>query len=203
VVVPNGTSIDQLRFIPPSQRRGNKILFVGMMAYPPNVQAVTMLARQVLPALRRRVPDATLTIAGRAAGAEVRALASDHVRVLGTLPDVFALFDEHVAYAAPLSLGGGSSLKVLEPLAAGVPLVASAFAVRGHSLGDRDYLRAETPGELVAALERVLTRRAELDEMAARGRAVAERHAWPASAASFARIVREVVAARARRAAAA
>jgi glycosyltransferase involved in cell wall biosynthesis len=196
-VVPNGTSVDRFRFIPPSQRRGNKILYVGMMGYPPNVEAVKLLAGAVLPALRRRVPDATLTIAGRAASPEVRALAGEHVRVLGTLPDVFGLFDDHAAYAVPLSLGAGSSLKVLEPLAAGVPLVASAFAVRGQELGPRDYLRAETVDELVAALERALTRRAELDEMAARGRAIAERFAWSTSAASFARIVRQAVEARA------
>jgi glycosyltransferase involved in cell wall biosynthesis len=195
IVVQNGVNFDNYRFILPSARTKNGILFVGMMSYPPNVVAATTLAREILPALRKRVPDATLTIAGRDPSGEVKALANDFVRVTGTLPSVTGLFDEHGAYAMPLDLGAGSSLKVLEPLAAGLPLVASPFAVRGFALEpERHFLRADNPKEFVQALERALGRRAELDPMALEARKIASQNSWHEIARSFAAEVRRTVA---------
>jgi glycosyltransferase involved in cell wall biosynthesis len=193
IVVANGTRVEAYRYLAPSCRTGSAVLYVGMMSYPPNVAAAVTLARQVLPALRQHVPDATLTIAGRDATSEVRALASEHVNITGTLPEVFSLFDRHAAYAMPLSQGAGSSLKVLEPFAAGLPLVASDFAVRGYGLDGSEYLRAEGVTGFVNALRRALTCRAELDAMAERGREVAERHSWSNLSREFAGVVRQMV----------
>lgn len=196
VVATNGTRIEAFRYIPPSARSGSAILYVGMLDYPPNRAAALTLAREILPKLRERVPDATLTLVGRNAGAEIRALASDYVRVTGTVPEVFQFFDRHAAYAMPLFHGAGSSLKVLEPFAAGLPLVASEFGVRGYGLDGSEYVRADDVAGFVSGLTRALTHRAELDAMAERAKAVAARHAWSAIGRQFADIVRHAVQAR-------
>jgi glycosyltransferase involved in cell wall biosynthesis len=197
--VPNGIALGRYRFIPPSERRGNAILFVGLLSYKPNEEAATVLAKRVLPLVRRRIPDASLTLAGRDPLKTVRELASDHVRVTGTIPDVAPLFDEHAAFAVPLSFGGGSSLKVLEALATGLPLVGSPFAVRGYDLEpEREYLSGRNPAELADQLCRVLSKRADFDELAARGRRVAEGYDWAAIGQRFADVVRASVEARGR-----
>ena len=196
-VVPNGIALARYRFIPPSARRGNAILFVGLLSYEPNEEAAIVLAERVLPRVRRRIPDATLTLAGRDPQKPVRRLASDHVRVTGTVPDVAPLFDEHAAFAVPLSFGGGSSLKVLEALATGLPLVGSPFAVRGYDLAaEREYLSGRDPAELADQLCRVLERRADFDALAARGRRIAEGYDWAALGQRFADVVRASVEAR-------
>jgi polysaccharide biosynthesis protein PslH len=198
-VVPNGIALGRYRFIPPSARRGNAILFLGLLSYKPNQEAAIVLAERVLPRVRRRIPDATLTLAGRDPLNAVRRLANDHVRVTGTIPDVAPLFDEHAAFAVPLSFGGGSSLKVLEALATGLPLVGLPFAVRGYDLvADREYLSGRNPAELADQLCRVLERRAEFDALAARGRRVAEGYDWSKLGQRFAEVVRESVEARGR-----
>jgi polysaccharide biosynthesis protein PslH len=196
VVVTNGTRVEAFRYIPPSARRGSAILYVGMMSYPPNRAAAITLAREILPKLRERVPDATLTIVGRDAGAEIRALASDQVQITGTVPEVFQFFDRHAAYAMPLFQGAGSSLKVLEPFAAGLPLVASEFGVRGYGLDGSEYIRADDVAGFVSGLTRALTQRTELDSMAERAKEVAARHAWSAIGRQFASIVRRATEAR-------
>ncbi len=196
VVATNGTRVEEFRYIPPSARTGSAILYVGMMDYPPNRAAAIALARDVLPKLRQHVPDATLTLVGRNAGAEVRALASEHVQVTGAVPEVFPFFDRHAAYAMPLFQGAGSSLKVLEPFAAGLPLVASEFGVRGYGLDGSEYIRADDSAGFVSGLMRAITQRAELDAMAERARAVAARHAWSVIGRQFAEIVRRAVQAR-------
>jgi glycosyltransferase involved in cell wall biosynthesis len=191
--VSNGTAVDAFRFIRPSERKGSSILYVGMMDYPPNVQAARMLALEVLPLVRREVPDATLTLCGRSAKAAVQSLASESVRVTGTVPEVFSVFDEHAAYALPLRHGAGSSLKVLEPLAAGLPLVTSGFGVRGYEIPEDCYTVADDPQSFAQKLVGVLKGRADLDDMAERGRQAAQRYSWAGVGSKFAGIVSEAI----------
>jgi polysaccharide biosynthesis protein PslH len=194
VVIPNGISIENYRFIPPSQRKGRAILFVGVLSYLPNIEAAQTLAEGVLPLVQRHFPDATLTLAGRDPHKKVRALASSSVHVTGTVQDIAALFDEHRAYANPIAFGAGSSLKALEPLAAGLPMVGSPFAVRGFGLQPGNhYVQANTPDQLADALCRVLADPAALDPMAESARQIAERYAWSRIREQFADLVRRTV----------
>jgi glycosyltransferase involved in cell wall biosynthesis len=194
VLIPNGVAIDDYAFIRPSERRRRAILFVGLLSYLPNIEAAETLAGKVLPLVRRQHPDVTLTLAGRDPHQRVRALASSSVTVTGTVPKVASLFDEHCAFANPIASGAGSSLKVLEALAAGLPMVASPFAVRGYDLEpDTHYLEARTPEQFAEALCRVLARPAAFDGMAERARLVAERYSWSGIRKDFADLVRRTV----------
>jgi glycosyltransferase involved in cell wall biosynthesis len=189
-VVPNGVATERFRYLPPSHRQGSDILFVGVMSYEPNIQAAIRLARRVMPRVRRRVPDARLTIAGRDPDPRVRALANERVRVTGAVDDLAALFDRHAAYANLVAFGGGGSLKTLEPLCAGLPLVASRFAIRGYELQPRRHLLLATHDDDVAeALCRVLTERAGFDAMAEQAHAWVQQHDWGIYARRFADFV--------------
>jgi glycosyltransferase involved in cell wall biosynthesis len=202
VVVPNGAAVETVVFRPPSEKSARAILFVGTLSYTPNVEAAKTLANLVMPRVRRRFPDATLTLAGRDPRDEVRRLASSSVRVTGTVADIAALYADHVAFASPIGFGGGSSLKVLETLAAGVPLVSSRFSVRGFELEpETHYLPGDTPEQLALALCRVLEQPRAFDEMAVRGRQLAERFAWSAVRKKFAGVVHDAVDAKRRAAA--
>lgn len=193
-VVPNGIRIADYRFVPPAQRRGDRVLFVGHMQYPPNIAAAQFLATEVMPRLRRRVPQATLTLAGRDPLPEVLRLAGPAVHVVSSPPCIADLYAEHSACAIPLRFGAGTSLKVLEPLAAGMPLCASEFGVRGFNLlPSTHYLRAESADDYAAALGRVLTDRASFDAMAQRGRRIAQAYAWEHSASRLAGVLRQLV----------
>ncbi len=189
-VVPNGVALERYAFRPPSARAGAGVLFVGLLAYGPNVEAARVLAREVMPRLRRRVPEAALTLVGSHPSAEVRALAGPGVRIAADVPSTAPFFDDHAAYAMPLASGAGSSLKALEPLAAGLPLVATGFAVRGYeALEGRHYVRAEGAEVMADALALVLGDRAAYDAMAERGRVLAASYAWDAVGERFARLV--------------
>jgi hypothetical protein len=99
------------------------------------------------------------------------------VRVTGAVDDLAALFDRHAAYANLVAFGGGGSLKTLEPLCAGLPLIASRFAIRGYELQPRRHLLLATDDDDVAeALCRVLTERAGFDAMAEQAHAWVQQH---------------------------
>jgi polysaccharide biosynthesis protein PslH len=121
------------------------LVFTGAMDYWPNIDAVTWFAREVLPVLREQRPRLRFHIVGRAPTPAVRALASDAVRVSGTVPDVRPYLQYAAVVVAPLRLARGIQNKILEAMAMGRPVVASTACV--------DALVAEPGGEILAATE--------------------------------------------------
>ncbi len=189
-VVPNGVSCDEIAFAAPSSRRSHELLFIGSMSHPPNVRCAVSLATEVLPRVRARHPDARLVVCGRAPSREVLALASEHVEVTGTVADVAPWLDRAGAYVNLLDAGAGSSLKVPEALAAGVPLVSSRVGVRGFALDDgAHYLGAETADEAASAVIAAWRDPVASDARASAARAVIASLDWSALGARFASLV--------------
>jgi glycosyltransferase involved in cell wall biosynthesis len=109
-----------------------KIVFVGKMDYYPNVEAIIAFAHLAWPKVREQLSGMTLTIVGANPTGEVRALAGiPGIEVTGTVPDVRPYYREALAAIVPLRTGGGTRLKILEAMAAGVPVVSSALGAEG------------------------------------------------------------------------
>lgn len=109
------------------------LLFVGGFRHPPNEDAVLWLAREVMPALRRRVPGARLTIIGSNPTPAVLALAGNGIEVRGFVTD--EELDTAYAHArvalCPLRFGAGVKLKVVEAMHRGVPVVTTSVGAQG------------------------------------------------------------------------
>jgi glycosyltransferase involved in cell wall biosynthesis len=136
--------------------QGPRILFVGHLSYRPNVTAAEWLAKAIMPALRRKLPGASLVLAGRSPHRRVRALAASGIEVFenpASLAPVYASTDIAVV---PLRSGGGTRIKVIEAMAAGLPVVATGLAVEGLGLEPgHHYLEAETAHQHVAGIVRL------------------------------------------------
>lgn len=119
-----------------------RIVFVGKMDYYPNIEAVIEFAHIAWPLVRAQLTGLTLTIVGAKPTAEVQSLASiPGVEVTGTVPDVRPYYRDALAAVVPLRTGGGTRLKILEAMAAGVPVVSSAMGAEGLLVTpDRDIL---------------------------------------------------------------
>jgi glycosyltransferase involved in cell wall biosynthesis len=190
IVIPNGVDLRSVPFRRPSERDGFDVLFVGLMSHAPNVVAARFLALEVMPLVLRDEPRARLVLCGMNPAREVLALADEHTQVTGFVPSVQPFLDASAVYANPLRHGAGTSLKVLEALAAGVPLVSTAIGVRGFELAvGGDYRQAETAAEFAREILATFRDRVSSDTTAARGRAFAERHEWSGLARKFADLV--------------
>ena len=194
VVIPNGVDANRYAYVPPSKRGGNTVLFVGDMADQANAEAAGVLAHEVLPRLRELVADASLTIAGRDPSREVRALESDDVRVTGTMTSLAPLYRDHAVFAIPPVPGKTMSLKILEPMSCGMPLVAPPSTLRDLGLEEGvEYLGARSRNELARQLAKVMLDRTSFDAMALAAKRVAERHDWETMGDRFARTVMAAV----------
>ena len=161
---------------------GVPLVFTGAMDYWPNVDAVTWFANDILPKLRQRRPELRFYIVGRSPTPAVEALASEHVVVTGTVPDVRPYLQHAAVVVAPLRLARGIQNKVLEAMAVGMPVVASTeCAGPVDAVPGRDFLTAGSVEEYVAQIESLLD---APDRAAAMGEAarlqVLARYSWAA-----------------------
>src|SRR5207247_6493381 len=90
---------------------------------------------------------------GQEPGDQVRALAGGAVAVHASVPDVTPYLEQAAIVVAPIRMGGGMRLKVLEALAAGKAVVASALAAEGiEAHAGEHFLLADDDDQLVEAL---------------------------------------------------
>lgn len=187
-LVPNGVDCAAYASLPDGRVRGDLIVYVGSMSWPPNEEAALFLATTVLPQVRRQRPNARLRIVGKSPGAELRALdGRDGIEVTGEVPDVIPHLEEAALLAVALESGGGTRLKILEALAAGLPVVSTPVGAEGLDLEAGVHLVIEERARFADAITGVLTDRATGTRIARSGRALVRRvYDWSAIGASAA-----------------
>jgi glycosyltransferase involved in cell wall biosynthesis len=108
------------------------IIFVGAMNYYPNVDAALWFARDVWPRLRSLSPECRLTLVGSDPVPALLGLrGTEGIEVTGTVEDVRPFYRNAGIALAPLRMGGGTRLKILEAMAAGVPVISTAVGAEG------------------------------------------------------------------------
>jgi glycosyltransferase involved in cell wall biosynthesis len=187
---------------PTKDKRRRRIVFVGSMDYHANVDAVVHFAREVWPGIAARLPGLAFSIVGRAPAPEVRELANlPGVEVTGTVEDVRPFYRDALASVVPLRVGGGSRLKILEAMAAGVPVISTRLGAEGIDARDGvDIVLAETAEEFCEAAESLAEDESRQRSLADAGRAlVRARYDWSSIGAALLRVYKGVLAGDTRR----
>ena len=173
-VVPNGVDTRAYRSQSPKSKirgSGSDLVFTGTMDFLPNVDAVLWFTRKVLPRVRAQAPGAHLFVVGQRPHRRLDGLRSDPaVTLTGWVEDVRPYIAQAAVYVAPLRIGGGTRLKLLEAMAMGKAVVATRLGAEGYPVTDaRELLLADTPADFTAAVVTLLRspeRRAELGQTA-------------------------------------
>jgi len=186
--LPNG--VDTTAFAPSGHApKRNTLIFWGRLDFEPNIDAVCWFARKVWPRLRERQPQARWKIVGKSA--------ADRVVSLGRLPgiefvgEVEAIGPHAQAAAAtllPMRCGGGIKNKLLEAAAMGLPILASAKAVKGLTWPSHvtPVMLCKDPDDWVHQIERVWFDGILNQQLREDAREwVTDRHTWPAAASAL------------------
>lgn len=186
-----GNGVDADHFAPDPSRASPfiadelPVVFTGAMDYWPNVDAVTWFAGEMLPRLRERRPALRFHVVGRNPAPAVQALAGDAVRVTGTVPDVRPYLQHAAVVVAPLRLARGIQNKVLEAMAMGRPVVATAGCAQPIAAQPGvELVPATDAADFVREVDALLADPARAAAVGAAGRAhVLRAHSWLAQLA--------------------
>jgi polysaccharide biosynthesis protein PslH len=181
-VVPNG--VDAHAYPLREALVGHDLLFLGKLDYRPNADAVRWLLRAVLPGIFESAPQARLFVVGanpprwlvEAGQRDAR------IAVTGYVVDERPYLRRCCALLLPIRIAAGARLKALVAMASGVPIVSTALGMEGlAAVPGTDYIRAESAGEWVRSLQRLLGDKDTRQSVARSARAVVEqRYDWPA-----------------------
>ncbi len=197
-VIPNGVDLEYFAFRPAPEP--GRIVFTGNMSWPPNEDAAEHFARDIMPAVRSRVPDASFWIVGADPSARVRNLASiPGIHVTGTVADIRPWIWSAAVYASPLRFGLGVKNKILEAMASGAPIVATSRSLSGTPLIDgQDVLIANDDVKFAESVVRVLSDPELQNSLSREARQTAEaRYSWDSITSAFEGLYREILARRA------
>ncbi len=190
--VPTGVDTDFFRPRGTNDLKPHNLVFTGSMDWLPNEDAIQYFTKEIMPRIKQRVPEATLTIVGRNPYPSLIELGKrdPSVIVTGRVEDVRPYMEEAAAYIVPLRIGGGTRLKIYEAMAMEKPIISTTIGAEGLPVRDgAELLVADTPDAFADAVVRVITNEAMARELGARAaRTVREHFGWDKVAASFAQI---------------
>lgn len=157
-VIPPGVEIEA--FAPPSRPVDSPVvIFCGVMNYAPNEEGVRWFAEDIWPRIRAARADARFIVVGSHPTDAVRALAAkdSSIEVTGRVAEVQPFLWKSAVSVAPLRLARGMQTKVLEALAAGLPVVAVPGVFAGLPPGARaGCVAADQPADFADAVLRLL-----------------------------------------------
>ena len=165
-----------------------RLVFIGSMDWYPNEDAMVFFIGEILPVIRRAVPDVEMTVVGRDPSERLRALGeAAGVRITGTVEDVRPWIADAAVYVVPLRVGGGTRLKIFEGLAMGKAVVSTTVGAEGLPLVDgTHFVRADGPAEFARAVVSLLRDRDRRRALGTAGRHLVEaRYSWATVAREF------------------
>lgn len=195
-VLPNGIDVEQYQTPFPASEplKQPALVFTGKMDYRPNVDAVGWFCREVLPLITAQVHDAHLYVVGQRPHPSLNFLHTHgQVTVTGAVPSVQPYLHQAAVYIAPLRMGSGTRLKILEALAGGCAVVATPMACSGLSEAVLSaVILADSPKPFADAVIRLLKNPALREQIRARGsEAVRAHYDWSVLAPQYVHILED------------
>lgn len=132
--VPNGADVDFFRPMDNVAVEENSVVYFANFGWPPQDDAALYFHDEILPRIRRSIPNVKLTLAGKTPPEAIRRLASDGVVVTGQVPDIREYIQRASVVVLPLRVGAGTKHRVFQALAMEKPLVTTSVGAEGIAL---------------------------------------------------------------------
>lgn len=178
-VVPNGVDIAQMSddFGLPQP---DSLIYSGALSFYANLDAMRYFVQEIFPKILATLPQTRLKITGSITAVPVDELPVHPALTLtGYLPDVRPAIATSTLSVAPLRMGGGTRLKILESLALGTPVVTTSKGIEGLKIGAGEgILIADTPEAFAEAVVSILQNPTLRLQLSLAGRQSVQQYDW-------------------------
>ena len=159
-VVPNGVDLSYFR-LSPREGEENRLLFLGGIRHFANVDALFYFLREIFPRVKELVKDITLMVIGEGWESYSNQMAHDNsIKFTGFVEDIRPYVTTSSVLIAPIRIGGGTRLKILEAFAMGVPVVSTSIGSEGiHVERGHHLLLADSPEEFATEIGEIFSNR--------------------------------------------
>lgn len=152
-------AVDAERFEPKTRNTGSEFhcVLTGTLFYFANIDSVLYYQESILPLLRKAFPNLETQIIGTRPIREIRKMDGHQgLRILADVPHMADCLFQDDIYICPLRIAAGVRNKLLEAMAAGMPIVTTRLGAEGMAVHDgQEVLFAETPQEFVHCVKRI------------------------------------------------
>jgi glycosyltransferase involved in cell wall biosynthesis len=193
-VVPTGVDTRKFSVAPPSTTNPPRIVFSGSMDWEPNIDAVDYFCQRIWPGVLKEFPKAIFQIVGRNPHVKVQRLASESVRITGTVPSVTEYLRDASIVVVPLRVGGGTRLKIFEAMAMGKVVVSTSIGAEGLEVqSGRDLMLADDAATFIQAILLLLRNDEIRRKYEQAGVQLASRHDWSRIVLQFAAVLQRAM----------
>jgi glycosyltransferase involved in cell wall biosynthesis len=151
------------------------LVFTGKMDFRPNIDAVLWFCQHVLPVIQAQRPETTFAIVGQRPHPRLDILRSiEGITITGYVDEVRPYIAGATVYVAPLRVGGGTRLKLMEAMAMGKAIVSTTVGAEGFPVTNgNELILADTPEQFVRAVVTLLEDPARREALGQRGKNLA------------------------------
>lgn len=200
-VVPNGVDLQSFPFKKTTTEKKEKtILFMGDFKWIQNKDTALWILKEIWPKieleLSRQGFSVRLWIVGKHIPDDIKEYSSKSVILDEHAPDITSeIYKKADILLAPIRVGGGTSYKILEAMASGVPVVTTTLGVEG--LGAKDAKQAlvrESSETLALAAVSLLTNKRQSDLLRKNAREFIEKsYSWKTIAATLEGVYKDAI----------
>lgn len=148
---------------------GQDILFFGAMARPENYLSAIWFIEKVMPLMDDM--DIRFVVLGSNPPDELKKYENKRVHITGYVDSIVPYFENSVCLVAPLVLGAGIKVKIIEALSSGIPVLTNDIGIEGISAVDgREYIHCIEPTDYEKAIRDIFSDSALTRELEINGR---------------------------------
>ncbi len=182
-VVPNGVDPKQFPFVKKKTGKEKRILFMGDFTWIQNRQAATWILTEIWPKIQEKLSEKPikLWIVGKHIPDSIKALGGEDVVFDEHAPDETSkIYQKSYVLLAPIKVGGGTSYKILESMASGVPVVTTELGVKGLGAKHKsEALVGESSDELAKSVIELFSDEKVYEKIQKNARAlIEEKYTW-------------------------
>jgi glycosyltransferase involved in cell wall biosynthesis len=176
-ILPLPLALDLSVFSPGAfEKERNRILFLGSFHSDFNRDALRYFISDVLPSVRREIPEAVLDVVGHGTDERLKREAGEGVEFTGGVENILPYLGRCSLMVLPLRFSGGVRIRMMEAAAMGTPVISTPAGVAGMGLESGvDHIEASDAESMSRAVISLLLDGEEADRLGVNARKWAER----------------------------